>query len=63
MCIGYDDPDNLPPGYLILGSFDFNREGIGDLRKDAGIITENPELVEAALSYFNDVWESSSPLS
>lgn len=52
-------------GLLILGSFDFNKEGMNEERRDAGIYTMHPDLVESAYEYFNNVWNDvhdSSPL-
>ena len=45
-------------GFLILGSFDFNKEGIGAERRDVGIKTYNPDLIKSALAYFNGLWEN-----
>ena len=44
-------------GLLVLGSFDFNKEGMNEERKDAGIKTSHPDLIESAFDYFNKVWE------
>ncbi len=43
-------------GLLVLGSFDFNKEGMNEERRDAGIYTTHPDLVESAFEYFNNVW-------
>jgi hypothetical protein len=45
-------------GLLILGSFDFNKEGMGAERRDAGIQTQHPDLIKSALDYFNELWEN-----
>lgn len=44
-------------GLLILGSFDFNKEGMNEERRDAGIYTTHPDLIESAFTYFNKMWE------
>lgn len=44
-------------GLLILGSFDFNKEGMNMERRDAGIKTTHPDLVQSAYDYFMSVWE------
>lgn len=52
-------------GFLVLGSFDFNKEGMNEERRDVGIRTRHPDLVEAAYEYFNNVWDDefdSTPL-
>jgi hypothetical protein len=46
-------------GILILGSFDFNTECIGKERYDAGIKTSHPDLVQSAISFFEQVWTDS----
>ena len=45
-------------GALVIGSFDFNREGLSGERRDAGIITLHPDLVESAVAFFNEIWET-----
>jgi hypothetical protein len=42
-------------GQLLLGSFDFNKEGIVGERRDIGILTEHPDLV-VAVKYFEKLW-------
>ena len=51
-------------GLLVLGSFDFNKEGIAGERFDAGISTQNPDLVKSAIKLFEEIWndDSSKPL-
>jgi len=49
-------------GLLIIGSFDFNTECIGKERYDAGIVTKHPDLINSALSLFNQIWDESTPL-
>jgi hypothetical protein len=44
-------------GTLVIGSFDFNNECIGKERHDAGIRTNNPDLVKASVDLFNKIWE------
>ena len=44
-------------GYLILGSFDFNKEGMTMDRRNAGISTTHPDLVQSAYKYFMKIWE------
>ena len=43
-------------GILVLGTFDFNRDGMGMNRRDAGIHTSHPDLVQSAYEYFIKVW-------
>ena len=43
-------------GLLVIGSFDFNTECIGRERYDAGIKTEYPDLIEAAVKLFDQIW-------
>lgn len=52
-------------GFLVLGSFDFNTECMGKERFDAGIKTVHPDLVESALTLFEQIWgeEESIPLN
>jgi hypothetical protein len=52
-----------PFGQLLLGSFDFNKEGILGERRDIGILTEHPDLVEAAVRYFDELWNEDSETS
>ena len=62
--ISYNDSPGGRHGTLLLGSFDFNKEGILGERRDVGILTENPDLVDSAIEYFNRIYneeyESSS---
>jgi len=46
-------------GLLILGSFDFNTECMGKERYDAGIKTQHPDLVRAAVHLFEQIWNES----
>jgi hypothetical protein len=52
-------------GLLVVGSFDFNTEGMSKERYDAGIKTKNPDLVVSALRLFEQIWNEpeSSPLN
>ena len=53
-------------GLLVLGSFDFNKEGMNEERRDAGIFTQHPDLVESSFKFFNEIWEDrydSTPLN
>jgi hypothetical protein len=43
-------------GLLVIGSFDFNTECIGQERYDAGIKTRNPDLVKSAVELFEQIW-------
>lgn len=43
-------------GVLIIGSFDFNTEGMSKERYDAGIKTTNPDLIASALKLFEEIW-------
>ena len=55
-----EDEKILPfEGRLVMGSFDFNKEGLGrGERRDAGIRTQNPDLVESAVEHFNSIWNN-----
>ena len=44
-------------GVLVLGTFDFNRDGMGMNRRDAGIHTTHPDLVKSAYDFFMKVWK------
>lgn len=46
-------------GVLVLGSFDFNKEGLGGSRHDFGIKTSNLILVNSASKFFERIWNSS----
>jgi hypothetical protein len=50
-------------GLLILGSFDFNTECIGKERYDAGIKTTNPDLLQSAIDFFEQVWNDSESIT
>jgi len=41
---------------LLLGSFDFNRDGLSRHKVNAGIITKNPDLVREAVDFFEKIW-------
>jgi hypothetical protein len=43
-------------GQLLIGSFDFNKDCIGLERHDAGILTKYPDLVKAAVKFFDQIW-------
>lgn len=47
-------------GLLVIGSFDFNTDGLSLERYDAGIKTRNPDLVKSALKLFEKIWNDSS---
>ena len=49
-------------GLLILGSFDFNKDGIAGQRLDAGISTKNPDLIKSAIKLFEEMWNDSSSI-
>jgi len=49
-------------GTLLIGSFDFNKEGMTKERYDAGIKTSHPDLIESAVKLFEEIWNESSPL-
>jgi hypothetical protein len=49
-------------GLLVMGSFDFNKEGISGERFDAGIYTRSSDLVKSAIKFFEDVWDDSSSI-
>ena len=52
------EEETITRGALVVGSFDFNKEGFAHERKDAGIITQHPDLVKSAVSFFNEIWET-----
>jgi len=43
-------------GMLLIGSFDFNTKCIGRERYDAGVKTNNPDLVKSAVELFDQIW-------
>jgi len=49
-------------GLLVIGSFDFNTEGMSKERYDAGIKTNNPDLVLAAKELFMQIWNEPESL-
>jgi hypothetical protein len=49
-------------GLLIIGSFDFNLEGIGKERFDAGIMTKHPDLVKSARQFFDEIWNTTESI-
>lgn len=55
MFIGYHELPYISE--LVLGSFDFNRDGLSRRKKNAGIITRNPDIVKEAVDFFNKIWE------
>jgi len=44
-------------GFLVIGSFDFNKEGFAAERYDAGLKTQHPDLVQSAMEFFEKVWK------
>ncbi len=54
MFIGYHEQPNVSE--LLLGSFDFNRDGLSRHKVNAGIITKNPDLVQEAVAIFEKIW-------
>jgi hypothetical protein len=54
MFIGYHEHHNISE--LLLGSFDFNRDGLSRHKVNAGIITKNPDLVKDAVTLFEKIW-------
>jgi len=48
---------------LIIGSGDIQTECFGGERFDAGIYSNNAELIKQTLDFFNRVWEESEPLA
>ncbi|MGA3291206.1 MAG: phospholipase D-like domain-containing protein [Candidatus Bathyarchaeia archaeon] len=57
--IGYSDRDlnTDSNGVLLLGTFDFNKEGLSEDKINAGILTRHPDLVKSARELFERVWE------
>ena len=54
MFIGFHEKPNVSE--LLLGSFDFNRDGLSRHKANAGIITKNPDLVREAVDLFEKIW-------
>jgi len=50
-------------GFLLIGSFDFNRDCIGLERYDAGIRTRHPDLVKSAVELFEKIWNTPESLT
>lgn len=50
-------------GVLILGSFDFNADCIGQERYDVGVKTTHPDLVKSAIDFFELVWNDSGTIT
>jgi hypothetical protein len=66
--IGYYDRDlnTVSNQVLLLGTFDFNREGLSQDKINAGILTRHPDLTKSARELFEKVWEEkidTKPLS
>ena len=60
LLIAYNSyPNHHPRGLLVIGSFDYNTECIGQERYDAGIKTRNPDLIKSAIEFFEQVWNDS----
>jgi hypothetical protein len=57
--VGYNQEVSLSNDILLLGSFDFNREGLSGEKRNAGIITRNPDLVKSAREFFEGMWTDS----
>ena len=56
-------PVSTNTGLLVIGSFDFNTEGISKERYDAGIKTNSPDLVSAAKELFMQMWNEPESLN
>jgi hypothetical protein len=54
--IAYNKLERGSVGVLVIGSFDFNTEGVSKERYDAGIQTVNPDLIASALKLFEEIW-------
>ncbi|MFB0522959.1 MAG: phospholipase D-like domain-containing protein [Candidatus Bathyarchaeia archaeon] len=54
--VAYTPSPNPPNGLLVIGSFDFNKEGMSRERYDAGIMTRHPDLVNSAIDLFEQIW-------
>lgn len=48
--------------FLIIGSGDVQTDCFGGSRFDAGVWSNNPELIKDAMKFFDRVWEESEPL-
>ncbi len=44
-------------GHVILGTFDYNDEGVNASKRNAGIKTMNPDLLKSAIKYYDELWE------
>ena len=55
--VAYVDRDHLEEGLLVLGTFDFDEKGLSGERKDAGIITRHPDLMQSAIDFFDRIWD------
>jgi hypothetical protein len=62
--VAYSQLERGVTGVLIIGSFDFNTEGVSKERYDAGVKTVNPDLIASALKLFDEIWTDpeSTPL-
>ncbi len=49
--------------FLIIGSGDIQTYCFGGTRFDAGIYSNNPELIKQAMNFYNRVWAESETLS
>ena len=45
---------------LMVGSFDFNRDGLSKAKTNIALLTHNQDLAEEALAFFDRIWESNS---
>lgn len=54
----YNELKSMHKGYLIIGTFDFNKEGVGGTRRDSGIFTRNSEILKQTKEYFFKCWEN-----
>jgi hypothetical protein len=61
MFLGYHS--SHPISTLILGSFDFNRDGLSLYKRNAGIRTQNPDAIEEAHKFFNEIWQATATVT
>ena len=48
--------------FLIIGSGDVQTDCFGGSRFDAGVYSNNPDLIKDAMKFFDRVWEESNPI-
>ena len=56
MFIGYNEETDT--NCLIIGTFDYTREGYGGENVNASLLTHNPEIIKQARDFFLEEWNS-----